>query len=80
MDINIVYNKIVEKLKTSNNAEVFTGLESSLAGAATGSEALTASASYLLSLKYKNPEAYIMIKDLIKDYLEYCKDNGLIIK
>ena len=55
MDINGVYNKIVEKLKASNNDKVIAEFQNSAAGAATGSEALMTSATYLSNLKHKNP-------------------------
>ena len=80
MDINIVYNTIIEKLKASNNNDVIAELESSFAGAATGSEALMSSACYLSNLKQNKPLVYELIKEPIEDYLKYCKDNGLIIK
>lgn len=80
MDINIVYNRIVEKLKASNNQNILEELEGSLAGAATGSEALMSSASYLSKLKYNHPSVYELIREQIKDYIDYCKQNGLIIK
>jgi hypothetical protein len=79
MDIDIVYNEIVEKLKTTNNQNVLVGLENSLAGAATGSEALMSSASYLLSLKHSHRHIYDLLRDQIKDYLKYCRENGLAI-
>ena len=80
MDINLVYSKIIEKLEASNNQNVIAELENSSAGAATGSEALMSSASYLSNLQHDNPLVYELIKELIKDYLKYCKENGLIIK
>lgn len=80
MDINKVYNEIVDKLKASNNLDVLKELESSDAGAATGSEALMATGFYLSNLKHNNSLIYELIKEQIKEYLKYCKENGLIIK
>ncbi len=80
MDINAVYDKIVDKLKASNNLDVLVEIENSDAGAATGSEALMATGFYLASLKNNNPVAYELIKEQISEYLKYCKENGLIIK
>lgn len=80
MDINDIYNKMVDKLRSSNNLDVLKGLENSDAGAATGSEALMATGFYLASLKKINPLAYELIKKQIDEYLKYCKKNGLIIK
>jgi hypothetical protein len=80
MDINIVYNKMMEKLRASNNLDVIAELENSDAGAATGSEALMATGFYLSSLKHSNPFVYELIKEQIMEYLNYCKQNGLIIK
>ncbi len=80
MDINIAYNKMIEKLRASNSLDVITKLENSDAGAATGSEALMATGFYLVSLKHNNPSAYELIKEQIKEYLNYCNQNGLVIK
>jgi hypothetical protein len=80
MDINLVYNKIIEKLKASDNLNVVAELENFIASAATGSEALMASAFYLSSLKHNNSSVYELIEEQIKEYLKYCKQNGLIIK
>lgn len=80
MDINLVYNKIIEKLEASDNQNIIAELEKSSAVATTGSEVLMSSASYLLNLKYNNPSVYELIKEQINDYLIYCKENGLIIK
>ncbi len=78
--MNIVYNKIIEKLEASNNRNVITELKSSIAGAATGSEALMSSAFYLLNLRHSNPYVYKLIKEQIKEYHKYCEENGLTIK
>lgn len=80
MDINIVYNRMIEKLRASNNFDVLEELENSDAGAATGSEGLALTGKYLFDLKYHNPSVYELIKEQIKEYLTYCEQNGLIIK
>ncbi len=80
MDINIVYNKMIEKLRGSNNLDVITDLENSAIGAATGSEALMLTGGFLTSLKHNNHFAYDLIKEQIDEYLRYCKQNGLVIK
>ena len=80
MEINLVYNKIIEKLETLHYHSVVEDLQVVVEGAATGSEALTASGSYLSNLKNNDPLAYMSINELINDYLRYCKSNGLIIK
>lgn len=79
MDINIVFNKMIEKLRASNNLGVTAELENSVAGAATGGEGLALTGKCLFDLKYNNPSAYELIKNQIKEYLNYCKQNGLII-
>ena len=76
MDINVVHNAIVEKLRVSNNEDVIIALENASAGASTGSEALISSASYLADLKRSNPSVYALLREFIKDYLKYCKDNA----
>lgn len=80
MDINIVYNKMIEKLRASNNLDVITELENSAAGAATGGEGLALTGKYLFDLKHNNPSVFKLIKEQITEYLDYCKQNGLIIK
>jgi hypothetical protein len=80
MDINIIYDKMIEKLKESKKLDVIAELENSDAGAATGSEALMATGFYLSSLKNDNPLVYELIKEQILEYLKYCKQHGLIIK
>ena len=79
MDINIIYNKIIEKLESSNHSELITELENSSASAVTGSEGLIATGSYLLKLKKDNPLVYNLIEKEIKDYRKYCKQNGIIL-
>jgi len=79
MDINVVYNKMIEKLKVSNNQDVIIEIKNSAIGAATGSEALMLTGFYLLRLKQNNPLVYQLIKEEIKKYLKYCNENGLII-
>ena len=74
MDINIVYNKMIEKLRTSNNLNVIADLENSDAGAVTGSEALMATGFYLSRLKHNNPLVYDLLKEEIMGYINYCKD------
>ncbi len=80
IDINKVYNSIVEKLKGSNNGEVILELGKSSAGAATGSEALMMQASYMLSLKKLHPGVFKIIEDEIGSYLNYCHNHGLYPK
>jgi hypothetical protein len=80
MDINIIYDEIVRKLKESGNFEVIANLENSAAGAATGSEALSATGWYLSNLKNTNPGIFESIKKEVGEFLEYCRENGLIIR
>ena len=80
INIDDVYNKIISKWKASNDLELIVGLDNSAAGSVTGSEALMNQGDYLLSLKHNNPKAYSLINEEVKDYLNYCKQHGLIIK
>jgi hypothetical protein len=80
MDINSVYNKIIEKLRETNNLDIVEGLERSSMGASTGSEALVLTGNYLSNLKQNNPAIFQLIKEQIMDYFEYCKQNGLVIR
>ena len=79
-DIDVIYDKIIIKLKDSNNLDVIHGIENSSAGASTGSEGLMDQGAYLLNLKQTNPSVYYIINQEIEEYLEYCKRHGLIIK
>ena len=80
IDINIVYDEIIEKLKTFNNPGIITELEKSAAGAATGSEGLMNQGSYLINLRYNNPSVFSLIEEQIGLYLKYCKQQGLSIR
>jgi len=79
MDINIVYNKILDTLTVSENVKVLTDLKNVDAGAVTGTEALMATGFFLSGLKHNNPLVYELLKEQIIDYLKYCKQNGIII-
>jgi hypothetical protein len=80
MDINVVYNTMLEKLRTSNRPDLVTGLEESAAGAATGSEALIDTALYLANLKSTCTSVYELLREEIKQYNEYCRQNGIQIR
>ena len=80
MDINILYRRIIKVLMESNKHEIVLDLENLIASAATGSEILFLTGKYLLDLCHNNPLVYQAIKELIEEYLKYCKLNGIIIK
>lgn len=80
MDINIVYNKMIEKLRVSGNLDTIRDIENSAIGAATGSESLMLTGGYLVKLKDSNHFVYELIKEEIDEYLKYCRHNGLIIR
>lgn len=80
VDINIVYDGMIEKLRSANKIDVITGLNNSNAGAVTGSEGLMLTGSYLLSLRDTDPMIFELIKEEISKYLKYCRQIGLIIK
>jgi hypothetical protein len=80
VDINIVYNGIIEKLRAANKIDVITALNNSSAGAATGSEGLVLTGSSLLSLRDTDPIVFDLIKEEVSKYIKYCRKNGLIIK
>jgi hypothetical protein len=80
MDITKLYNTIIERLDKSGYHEVVADLERLTAAAATGGEGLASTGFYLSSLRHNNPVAYELLKDQIKEYLAYCKQNGLIIR
>jgi hypothetical protein len=80
IDINLVYDTLINKLREANQLTVFEGIENSSAGAVTGSEALGMQGSHLVSLKYSNPTAFKLTEQEVIKYLEYCKQHGLIIR
>jgi hypothetical protein len=80
ININLIYDSIISKLKSSNYLDVIGSFEDSSAGAATGSEALMEQGSFLLSLRHSNPSAYKLIEDEVIEYVNYCKQHGLIIR
>lgn len=80
MDVNLIYDKMIQKLNGSNNQKTIEDLENLVAHGSTGSEVLLATGFYLANLKCNNPDTYDLIKAEIIAYLNYCKENGLIIK
>jgi hypothetical protein len=80
IDIDAVYNRMIQKLKASGYSGEIQGIEKSSAGAATGSEALMDQGSYLINLQHSSPSAFKLIQSEINDYLNYCKQNGLLIR
>jgi hypothetical protein len=79
LDINLVYDTLINKLREANQLAVIEGIEKSPAGAATGSEALGMQGSHLVSLRYVNPTAFKLIEQEVIKYLKYCEQQGLII-
>ena len=79
MDINIVYNKIIEKLRASNNLDVITELENSDAGAATG-KFFFSLFFFFSGLNHNNPLVYELIKIKIKEFLKFKKKEGFYKK
>lgn len=80
MDITELYNTIIERLNKSGHQAIVTDLENLTAAAATGGEGLESTGGYLLDLKKENPLVYESIKELIAEYLKYCRRNGIIIE
>jgi hypothetical protein len=80
IDIDVVYNQLVEKLKGSDYSGKIPGIENSLAGAATASEALMDQGFYLINLRHSNLPAFKLVEEEINSYLEYCRQRGLIIR
>jgi len=79
MDITALYNTIIERLNRSGYETVTADLEELLAASATGGEGLSSTGRYLFDLQTKNYNAYNIIKDLIVEYLKYCRRSGVII-
>jgi hypothetical protein len=80
MNITEVYNGIVERLNKSGHSEVVKDLDDLLGSATTGSEALGLAGKYLSDLKESKSLIYKSIKDLVIEYIKYCKKNGIIIE
>ena len=79
IDINLVYDTLIDKLREANELSVIEEIKNSSAGAVTGSEALGMQGSHLVSLKYSNPTAFKLIEQEVNKYLKYCEQHGLII-
>ena len=79
MDINVLYERILSKLRTSRDTDIIENLDKSAYGAVTGNEALIAMGLYLLSLKEMNPGIYKLLKSEIKEFRKYCKQNGILL-
>lgn len=79
MDITEIYNKIIERLNKSGHGNASAVLERLLDAAATGGEGLESTGGYLFALKKDNPPAYELAKDLISEYIKYCRKYGIII-
>ena len=80
MDITELYNTIIERLNKSGHQAIATDLDNLTAAAATGGEGLESTGGYLFDLKKNNPLVYESIKELIAEYLKYCRRNGIIIE
>jgi hypothetical protein len=79
MNITELYNAIIERLNKSGYETIATDLDNLTAAAATGGEGLESTGGYLFDLRKNNHKAYDVIKDLIAEYLKYCRQNGIII-
>jgi hypothetical protein len=79
MNITELYNTIIERLNKSGYETITADLEKLLAAAATGGEGLSSTGRYLFDLQTENYNAYNLIKDLIVEYLKYCRRSGIII-
>lgn len=80
MDINELYNTIIDRLKEAGQTDKVKELDGLLSAASTGSEALGLTGKYLSDLKRNEFSVYEPIKHLISDYISYCKRNGVIIE
>jgi hypothetical protein len=76
IDINIVYNQLIEKLKTSEYSDEIPHIQNLLTGATTGNEALASQAHYLVTLRSSNFPAFKLVEKEINEYLEYCRQCG----
>ena len=79
MNITEIYNSIIKRLNEFGYQAISSDLNRLLAAESTVGEGLESSGGYLFDLKKSNPAAYELIKDLINEYLKYCRENGIII-
>jgi hypothetical protein len=80
LDIDLIYTRIIERLKETNKQSIIDALANSGAGAATGGEVLSMTGRYLAELRQTDPEVYEFLRPEITEYLRYCKLSGVIIK
>jgi hypothetical protein len=80
IDINAVYGQLIKKLKESDYSDEIRGIENSSEGAATGSEALMNQGFHLMNLRNSNFQAFKLVEKEINEYLQYCKERGLLIR
>lgn len=59
--------------------EVIADIKDCISSGATGGEIISRVGKYLKDLEFSNKNAYLIIEDSIKNYLEICKNNGIII-
>jgi hypothetical protein len=80
MEITELFDLIKSKLTEHGYVTESEGLSEMLASASTGGEALMSTGKYLYDLRSNNYEAFIAVKALIEQYLNYCRLNGFIIQ
>lgn len=79
MNITEIYNEIIDRLNKAGFEDISADLNRLLDGAATGGEGLETTGGYLFDLKKNNRAAYELIKDLVAEYISYCRGYGIII-
>lgn len=77
MNIDSIYNKIIDNLEKAGLTDNVKNLEDLLAKASTGSEALSLTGKYLFDLLKTKSVTHNSIKPLILEYLKYCEINGI---
>jgi hypothetical protein len=80
MNINEIYNTIIDRLKEAGQTDKVKELEDLLSSASTASEALGLTGQYLITLKTNEISNNNSLKTLIENYINYCKENGVVIK
>jgi len=73
MEINIVYERMLDKLKKSNKLDIITEFKECGLGGVTGGEVLGMQASYLKLLREKDPSTYKIIHIEAAEILNYFK-------
>jgi hypothetical protein len=80
MDFGEIFNQIKERWILSKRYDLIANFDEAPRGAATGGEATSMYAGFLLELKQSDPSAFNDIQDLVDEFAKECAAYGTILK